>query len=123
MDVRRGTPEDHVAVQRLLDGALLETADVPASLAAGDVYVAGIERAGERTLVGVLVCDGEHVEAVAVAPSRRGRGIGRALVAAALADRGRLTADFRDEVRAFWEAIGFDVVEQDDGRYWAVREA
>lgn len=66
-------------------------------------------------VVGVLVLDGECVEAVAVAPSRRGRGVGTALVDAALARQGRLVAEFDDTVRPFYESLGFAIEPTDDG--------
>lgn len=69
---------------------------------------------------------GMHVDAVAVRRRRRGRGIGRALVEAALERERRLTVAFDPGVRAFYDALGFTVVtgseETNDGRAWAVRE-
>ena len=71
----------------------------------------------EARVVGTLVLDGDHVDAVAVRRARRGRGIGTALVEAAVDRRGRLTADFDSCVRPFYESLGFEV-ERREGRLW-----
>jgi len=71
---------------------------------------------------GVAGDGGMHVDAVAVRRRRRGRGAGRALVAAALDREGLLTVAFDPGVRAFYDALDFDVVAATaDGRRWAVR--
>ncbi|WP_396610965.1 GNAT family N-acetyltransferase [Haloferax sp. S1W] len=105
--VREGTPDELVAVMRILDAGLLEATaeEVRGKLHAGDCLVA--EDLGR--VVGALVLDGEYVDAVAVSPSRRGRGIGTTLVDAALTRRGRLVADFGEQVRPFYESLGFDI--------------
>lgn len=106
--VRRATPDDRVAVLRVVEGALLDVdADrVREGIAAGEVLVAV---AGTGTVVGALVRDGAHLVAVAVRRGRRRRGIGRALVERALGTTGRLTAAFEPRVRGFYEALGFEV--------------
>jgi len=69
---------------------------------------------------------GMHVDAVAVRRRRRGQGIGRALVEAALDRERRLTVAFDPGVRAFYDALEFTTVlereESGDGRAWAVRD-
>lgn len=55
-----------------------------------------------------------EIEAIAVRRGRRGEGIGRALVEAAAERHGSLTAEFREGVRAFYEALGFEVEEHGD---------
>lgn len=60
-----------------------------------------------------------HVRAVAVAPSDRGAGIGTALVRTAARRHGPLVADFEPAVAPFYESLGADVVEGEDGRMWA----
>lgn len=74
----------------------------------------GTDRDGGGDVVGVLVLNGSHVEAVAVRRSRRANGVATALVAAA-ANRteGSLTATFRPQVRPFYDALGFDIDEVD----------
>lgn len=115
-DVRRGTPADLVAVMRLLDAAVLETeaSVVSDRLADDSVFVAD----ADGRVVGALVLDGHHVDAIAVQKERRGRGIGRLLVEAA-ADHvdGPLTADFDEDVRPFYDALGF-AIDCRDGRLW-----
>ncbi|MFB6079526.1 MAG: GNAT family N-acetyltransferase [Haloferacaceae archaeon] len=135
--VRRATPDDYVAVLRVIEGALLavDAGAVRERIVAGEASVAV---AGER-VVGALVRDGERIVAVAVRRRRRRRGIGRALIERALASTGRLTATFDPRVRGFYEALGFEVrdappggtrgerrdgddgTRRDDDRLWGVR--
>ena len=117
--VRTGTPDDLLAVMRILDGAMLDVDadDVRERLrerTATDAVLVAVDDA----VVGALVLEGGHVDAVAVRRSARGDGVGSALVetAAARVD-GPLTADFDARVRAFYEAVGFDI-ETRDGRLW-----
>ncbi|WP_424014229.1 GNAT family N-acetyltransferase [Halorubrum xinjiangense] len=114
------TPDDRLDVLRILDAAMLETdADaVDDRIAAGDALVARSTRTGG--VVGALVAvrpdaDRLHVDAVAVRRARRGRGIGSALVAAAV-DRAEsdpavdaVTATFDADLRAFYEGLGFTI--------------
>ncbi|ELZ73900.1 GNAT family acetyltransferase [Haloferax prahovense DSM 18310] len=108
--VREGDPGELVAVMRVLDAGLLEAdaGDIRDRLAAGDCLVA--EASGR--VVGALALDGDYVEAVATSPSRRGRGVGTALVRAAVDRSGRLVADFDEGVRPFYESLGFDIEER-----------
>ena len=138
MYVREAASGDELDVRRILDAAVLETPDLEERLTVGDVLVAvesrGRERADtdscsaletrpdppEERVLGTLVLDshwgdGAHVEAIAVRRRRKGRGIGSALVAGALARTGRLTATFDAEVLPFYESLGFEV-ERIDGR-------
>ncbi|ELZ75990.1 GNAT family N-acetyltransferase [Haloferax larsenii] len=110
--VREGTPDELVAVMRILDAGLLEATaeEIRETLAAGDCLVAD----DSGRVVGALVLDGDYVDSVAVSPSRRGRGIGTTLVRDALARRGRLVADFDERVRPFYESLGFDIDEGGD---------
>ncbi len=62
-----------------------------------------------------------HITALAVRPTRRDQGIGRALVSAA-ADRVAprpLSATFDERIRPFYAACGFET-ESRDGRLWGI---
>ncbi|WP_017342279.1 GNAT family N-acetyltransferase [Halorubrum sp. T3] len=118
--VEPATPDNRLDVLRILDAAMLETdADaVDDRIAAGDALVARSTRTGG--VVGALLAvrpdpDRLHVDAVAVRRARRGRGIGSALVAAAV-DRGEsdpavdaVTATFDADLRTFYEGLGFTI--------------
>jgi GNAT superfamily N-acetyltransferase len=117
--VRPATDADLVAVMRLLDAAVLEAdARVVGDRIDGDTDTVLVAEADSR-VVGALVLDGSHIDAVAVQKERRGRGIGTDLVAAAAAHvDGGLTADFDEGVRPFYASLGFDIApkETDEGR-------
>ncbi|WP_254766258.1 GNAT family N-acetyltransferase [Salinilacihabitans rarus] len=123
MRVRDATSGEALDVRRILDAAMLEPGDVEARIAAGDVLVAVV---GDRHL-GALVLDprerdrGAHVAAVAVRRRRRNRGVGTALVERALERERRLTARFDEDVRPFYESLGFSIEPIDDRRYRGVR--
>lgn len=118
--IERADPDDRLDVLRVLDAAMLETdADLVSDrIAAGDALVARFERTG--AVVGALVATRpesgrRHVDAVAVRRARRGRGIGSALVADAVARAERdegidvVTAAFEPELEGFYVDLGFDV--------------
>ena len=121
--IRSADPHDALDVRRVVDGALLDVPDdLKDRIRAGDVLVA-VDDADDADdadgpVVGALVLDGSHVEAVAVRRRRRGDGIGSDLVEAA-AGRvdGALSADFRAGIRPFYESLGFDIegVAEEDG--------
>ncbi|MFB6129793.1 MAG: GNAT family N-acetyltransferase [Salinigranum sp.] len=126
--IREGGSEDFLPVMRTVEGALLEVdaEAIRSRLAEGSVLVAE----SDGRVVGALVFDREraqrvsnarsaHVEAIAVRRSRRRRGIGAALVRAAIDRVDRLTADFDPRVRGFYEALGFEIEERED-RLWGV---
>ncbi|GAA0546922.1 GNAT family N-acetyltransferase [Halorubrum ejinorense] len=118
--VEPATPADRLDVLRVLDAAMLATdaATVDDRIAAGDALVARSERTDG--VVGALVAtrpepDRLGVDGDAVRRARRGRGVGSALVAAAVR-RGSsdpaieaVTAAFDAELRAFYAALGFSV--------------
>jgi GNAT superfamily N-acetyltransferase len=124
--VRRARDGEAVDVLRVLEGALLDV-DVDAvrsAVASGDALVAVRSRTDGSAVVGALVrtwpVEDEdrgtaHVEAVAVRPSWRGRGVGTALVEAGARAPDRLTAAYRPAVRPFYESLGFVVVEGETG--------
>jgi len=113
--VRRARPDDHLDVMRIVDGAML-SADADAVRNRIDDGAVLVSTVGGR-VVGTLVRDGDHVTAVATRRRYRDRGVGTALVSAALDDCGRLVAAFDPEVRPFYESLGFDIEPVDgDGR-------
>jgi len=136
VSLRRADPDDHLAVVRLFDAAMLETdADRlrrQLEATAGFVLLATIE---ERP-VGAVAVDTEpagvtqlvegdpaRITAIAVRRRRRDRGIGRQLLMAA-ADRvgpRPLTAVFDERVEPFYRACGFEI-EPYEGRCWGYRQ-
>ena len=126
MHVRTATADEIPAVMNVLDGAVLSIAVETVRAGAEDggtlVAVSDGDPGAERVL-GALVLDDTHIEAVAVRRRRRGQGIGTALVEAALDRRDRITAEFDADVRPFYEALGFAIEPLDEpDRYRGVRE-
>ena len=108
MDVHAARSADLAAVMNVLDGAALavEAATVRERIADGEVLVA----TDESRVLGALVLDESHVEAVAVRRSRRGQGVGTELVASAAAGTdGPLTAAFDAQVKPFYESLDFAI--------------
>lgn len=119
--VRRAREGDILAVLRVVEGAMLEVGanQVRRRTESGGVLV--VERGGR--VVGALVRDDEHVEAIAVHPQQRGSGVGSLLVERTLEEVGRVTAEFRAEVRPFYESLEFDIEEREgEKRLWGERE-
>jgi len=126
VSIRAARGDETEAVRRLLDAAILTVPpDLPERVAAGDALIAVEGGIGPESadVVGAVVLDGSHIDAVAVRRSRRAAGVGTALVAAA-AERtdAPLTATFRAQVRPFYEALGFEVEER-DGRLFGTLPA
>jgi GNAT superfamily N-acetyltransferase len=120
LSIRSAQPHDRAAVANVLDGGLLVTPDLEPRIERGEVLVAvddavlgaalfartdGRETPGERTV---------HVEAIAVRPGRRGQGIGRQLIEHLASDADRVTAEYPEDVRPFYEACGFAVESPDE---------
>lgn len=101
----------------ILDAALLDIAveTVRDRLSSESVLVA----TEEAPILGALVLDDTHIEAIAVRPNRRGQGIATALVESA-STRGRLTASFRPGVSEFYESLGFHI--ERTGNWWRGRQ-
>ncbi|WP_254521792.1 GNAT family N-acetyltransferase [Natrinema caseinilyticum] len=132
MFVRTATPDDALEIRRILDAAMLEPGNVEHRIDAGDVLVAGDRRGGTSTnelgvtgserILGTIVLEpresspGAHVGAIGVRRRHRGRGIGQALIERALELEGRLTARFDDDVRPFYERLGFSIEPIDEHR-------
>ena len=117
--VREARPDERPGVMNVLDGAMLA---VDADRVASDATTTLVACEADRVL-GVLVLDGETVLAVAVRRSRRGQGVGTALVEAAAARRERLVAEFDERVRPFYGSLGFEVTPLGDGRFRGVVDA
>ncbi|TYT63740.1 GNAT family N-acetyltransferase [Natrialba swarupiae] len=142
--VRIASDDDALEVRRILDAAMLEPGDVEARIAVGDVLVAGDRRGpktnggtadtsteqratgdGAERILGTTVLEaddggGAHVSAIGVRRRHRGRGIGTTLIERALEREGRLTVRFDDDVRPFYEALGFSIEPIDKQRYRGV---
>lgn len=119
MAVREANPGDVLGVLNVLDAAALEIEydRVRAGVEEGAVFVAVPDDEPDGIALGALVLDGDHVEAIAVRPNRRGQGIGTALVEEAASRRERLTATFDAAVRPFYEQLGFAIERSvDEGR-------
>jgi len=127
MHVRTAHPDEVPAVMNVLDGAVLSVAVETVRAGAEDggtlVATSGDSETDGRVL-GALVVDGTHIEAVAVRRRRRGQGIGTRLVEAALDRWDRLTAEFDADVRPFYEQLEFDIepLDSESDRFRGVRE-
>ena len=145
--VRPADPADRAAVANVLDGAALAHEDLAVRLRDGDAFVfeAGGPVLGALVLAGVGEASGtggdttaavsgtdvgavassadaaeagpRRIQAIAVRPGRRGQGIGTALVEAAARAVDRLVAEFDEDLRPFYEHVGFEVEPLADGRY------
>ena len=118
--IEPATPDDRLDVLRVLDAAMLETdpAVVDAAIEANRAPVARFSRTGAvvGSLVAVRPEPGRlHVDAVAVRRSRRGQGIGSALVGEAVrraegdGDVDVVTATFEPRLKEFYADLGFTV--------------
>ena len=119
MKIRTADPEDLADVMNVLDGANLavEAEGVGERIEADEVLVA--EEGGPvlGTLVAVGHDEWAYVEAIAVRRSRRGKGLGTTLVREATDRFGPLIADFDDDLRLFYQSLGFDIEPLGEGRF------
>jgi N-acetylglutamate synthase-like GNAT family acetyltransferase len=119
MQVRTAIPGDLDAIMQLLDAAALETdrERTRTSIQAGETVVA-VE---EGRLLGAVVCvpaaTGVRINAIAVRKRRQAQGIGTALVEAILDEHERVVAEFDENVRPFYESLGFEIESLSDGRF------
>jgi GNAT superfamily N-acetyltransferase len=120
LHIRVAETDELVDVMRVLDGAVLEIDAETVQRRLGTDCVVVAERDGH--VVGALVREGDHIDAVAVRRRHRDAGIGGSLVRDALDRTGRVTVDFDPRVREFYDALRFDVTER-DGRLWGEKRA
>lgn len=120
MKVRRAVEAEHPAVMAIVDAAMLDTDAASVLNRIPDEVLVAVD---DDRVLGALVLAGHEVEAVAVRPGRRGQGVGTALVEAAAEREGTLTAEFDEEVRPFYESLGFEVEALGAGRCRGVRPA
>lgn len=119
MKLRTADPEDLPEIMNVLDGANLavEAETVEERIDADQVLVA--EEGGP--VLGALVAeshdDWAYVEAIAVRRSRRGKGLGSTLVQEATDRFGPLIADFDDDLRLFYQSLGFEIEPLGQGRF------
>lgn len=116
MTVRTADADDHLAVMRVIDAAMLEAdaATVEARIDSGDVLVADEGGSVLGAAVVEPVDSGGFVEAIAVRRSRRAQGVGTELIEAACARYGRLVAEFDPRVRPFYDSLGFEIEPADE---------
>lgn len=119
--IRAATANERAGVRNVIDGAALalEPEALGSALTRGDVLVAESDAGG--VVLGALVLEGEQIRAIAVRRSRRGQGLGTALLEAASAQRERLVAAFDPDLTPFWTSVGFAVVDRREDRCLAVR--
>lgn len=115
--IRTATPKELPSIMTVIDSAFL-------AIDADTVRTRITERAvlvavNAARILGVIVLDDNHIEAIAVRRRRRGQGIGTALVETASdrAGSGRLTAEFSPDLSPFYESLGFDI-ERTKGTRW-----
>mgnify|MGYP000179835211 CR=1 FL=1 len=130
VEVRPATPGEVVEVVGILDAAMLDVGvGRVRSLVDGDDGGAVLVAVADGPAVGALVLGApdpgapasagdREIEAIAVRPGRRGRGIGSALVRAA-SERtpGDLVAAFDAGVRPFYERLGFAIEPIEEDRF------
>ncbi len=136
--IRPAGPDDHVDIMRIFDGALLETDPdrIRSQLTDGSgcllvaetdgrlVGAVGVIHAAETGDVPPAYRETAYLSAIAVRRSRRGQGVGHALIEAAAEQAAPrpLSATFDERVRPFYTACGFEI-DRRKGRLWGVRTA
>ena len=120
VDIRPSTPADAARVVEIWNRAVDATHDflTPQDRAAIGAEVEGFLPAAPLVLavdaddrpLGFMLVDGAHMEALFIDPDSRGQGVGRALVAYALASQPELTTDVNEQnaqAVGFYERMGF----------------
>lgn len=134
VSIRPAEPADRLGIRRVIDAAYLEVEDLQDRIEAGGVFVAtasdrvvgtavidpeGID-AGDATDLPESWRDAAYVRSIAVTRRRRGRGIGTALVEAALDAFGPLVGDFEPGVAPFYRTVAAEIRVEADGHHWAI---
>ena len=119
MNLRTADPDDLADVMGVIDGANLELGAETVSERIGTDEVLVAEEGGP--VLGALVAESHdgwaYIEAIAVRRSRRGKGLGTTLVQTATERFGPLIADFDDDLRLFYQSLGFQVEPLSEGRF------
>lgn len=119
--VRTATPEELPSIMTVIDGAFLAIdADTVRKRITERAVLVAVDAS---RILGVLVLDDNHIEAIAVRRRRRGQGIGTALIEAASEREARLTAEFSPDVSPFYESLGFEIERTSDTRWRGVKRA
>lgn len=127
VDIRPSTPADAARVVEIWNRAVDATHDflTPQDRAAIGAEVEGFLPAAPLVLavdaddrpLGFMLVDGSHMEALFIDPDSRGQGVGRALVAYALASQPELTTDVNEQnaqAVGFYERMGFAATGRSD---------
>ena len=116
ISIELAVENDAAAVITLFDQSLLafDRATITPRIEREAVVIARTE----QRLCGAHLNAGRHVEAIAVRPSHRNRGVGRAMLKEMADRRGPLTASCREQVRPFFESLGWSTYELPNGRYF-----
>lgn len=119
--VRVAASEELSSIMTVIDSALLATdaATVRTQIHTQDVLVA----VADSSILGVVVLDENHIDAIAVRRRQRGNGIGTALIEAASEHCGPLIANFRPSVSPFYESLGFEIERTSETRWQGFRPA
>ncbi|QSG08358.1 GNAT family N-acetyltransferase [Halapricum desulfuricans] len=121
--VRQAKPTEFEPATSILDAAVLETDPglVRQRIDNDRVLVAVDDGRIVGSVVAQSIDQGVRIDAIAVRKRRQGQGIGTMLVETLLDHHERVIAEFDDRARPFYEALGFEIQEQQSGRYRGVR--
>ncbi|QZA87672.1 GNAT family N-acetyltransferase [Salinarchaeum sp. IM2453] len=121
--IEKATPDDRLALRRLIDSVHLIVNDLPARIADSSVYV----KRSNNTVLGAIVLRettyGAHIEAIVVRKRRRNSGIGTELVKTAIDRYGVLTMSCQSDTWPFWASLGFRPLWSTDQRVYAHYES
>lgn len=123
--LRDATADDLPALARILGDWVRETGWMPVLHSRDEdlgflthLHSRCVLRTAGQPPLGFLARQGEEIDALYLAPPARGRGLGRALVAEAMAAEPRLvlwTFQANREARAFYARLGFTEIARTDG--------